>query len=94
MGNHDQKRVATRFGSEMVDPMNTLVMLLPGTAITYNGEEIGMCDFPIRWDQTVDPLGLSRGEEEYELVSRDPARTPFQWNDDKNAGNYSRPRTV
>lgn len=41
MGNHDQPRIATRYGPELVDAINMLVMLLPGTAITYNGEEIG-----------------------------------------------------
>jgi alpha-glucosidase len=86
MGNHDNKRVASRFGQDMVDPINTLVMLLPGTAITYNGEEIGMADGTVRWDQTVDPWGKSGGMAKYEMTSRDPFRTPFQWNDLHNAG--------
>lgn len=89
MGNHDNSRVASRFGPEMVDPINTLVMLLPGTAVTYNGEEIGMSDTTVRWDQTVDPWGKAAGPANYEKNSRDPFRTPFQWNDTENAGAYN-----
>lgn len=86
IGNHDNPRVATRMGSEMVDSMNMLNLLLPGTAITYMGEEIGMEDTNVRWDQTVDPRGLNAGVDGYRVLSRDPARTPFQWNADVSAG--------
>lgn len=73
----------------MVDPINTLATMLPGTAITYNGEEIGMADGTIRWDQTVDPFGKNGGMAGYEANSRDPCRTPFHWNDYQNAGKYA-----
>jgi len=82
--------VASRFGQDMVDPMNTLATMLPGTAVTYNGEEIGMADGTIRWDQTVDPFGKNGGMARYEANSRDPFRTPFHWNDYQNAGKYAR----
>lgn len=36
IGNHDQPRVASRYGSEKVDALLTLVMTLPGIAVTYN----------------------------------------------------------
>lgn len=78
-----------KYGQEMVDPMNTLVMLLPGTAITYYGEEIGMTNGKIRWDQTMDPYGLFNGQKEFYLYSRDPSRTPFQWDDSQNAGEFA-----
>lgn len=78
----------------MVDPINTLVMMLPGTAITYNGEEIGMADGTIRWSQTVDPWGIAGGESKYEVNSRDPFRTPFHWNDLQNAGKNFKPLCV
>lgn len=67
--------------------MNMLVLLLPGTAITYNGEEIGMQDTKIRWDQTTDIMALNIGPEKYTTVTRDPQRTPFQWNSSLHAGN-------
>lgn len=63
-----------------------LNLLLPGTPITYQGEEIGMEDTKIRWDQTTDIQALIVGEEHYEEYSRDPVRTPFQWNNSSHAG--------
>jgi Glycosidases len=55
----------------MVDAVNMLVTLLPGTAVTYNGEETGMTDMVM----------------ESPNDSRDPERTPFQWDDSISAGN-------
>ena len=44
-GNHDCPRITTRFGSEAGSfTMNALLLLLPGTPLTYYGEEIGMLD--------------------------------------------------
>jgi alpha-glucosidase len=54
----------------MVDAVNMLVTLLPGTAVTYNGEEIGMTDLAM----------------ESPKDGRDPERTPFQWDDSISAG--------
>jgi alpha-glucosidase len=88
IGNHDQHRVATRFGPELVDGLNALALLLPGAAVTYNGEEIGMVDTPISFHDTVDPAGIKAGPLRYELFSRDPERTPFQWDDSINAGSH------
>lgn len=36
MGNHDQKRLASRFGTNRADLLNILVNTLPGIAVTYN----------------------------------------------------------
>lgn len=36
MGNHDNKRLASRFGVERTDLMNMLLQTLPGVAVTYN----------------------------------------------------------
>lgn len=36
IGNHDQPRMASRYGNEKVDALLTLVMTLPGAAVTYN----------------------------------------------------------
>ncbi|XP_037024758.1 maltase 2-like [Bradysia coprophila] len=92
MGNHDQPRMASRFGSQMVDALLTLVMTLPGMSVAYNGEEIGMEDFRfgISFDETLDPAALNAYPEGprdgWQWKSRDPERTPFQWDDTKNAG--------
>lgn len=70
----------------MVDGMNMLALLLPGTAITYYGEEIGMEDTFISFEQRVDPAGVNADRCNYLKNSRDPERTPFQWDDTPNAG--------
>ncbi|XP_069689413.1 maltase A3-like isoform X1 [Periplaneta americana] len=69
-GNHDNSRVANRYGTNMVDAVNMLVTLLPGTAVTYYGEELGMEDLAM--DSPSD--------------NRDPERTPFQWDNTTSAG--------
>lgn len=50
------------------------------------GEEIGMTDVIISWEDTVDPWGCNKNETTYFSGSRDRARTPMQWDDSKNAG--------
>ncbi|XP_065203795.1 maltase 2-like [Planococcus citri] len=86
LGNHDNFRIASRFDPSSVDMMNMFLLLLPGTPIAYNGEEIGMEDAKIRWDQTTDVYALGVGPLWYETFSRDPERTPFQWNASHHAG--------
>lgn len=71
-----------------------MVQLLPGVAVTYYGEEIGMEDSYIPWELSKDPLALNLGRENYLSVSRDKVRTPFQWDKSVSAGkcdtlNYS-----
>uniref|UniRef100_U5ESA4 alpha-glucosidase n=1 Tax=Corethrella appendiculata TaxID=1370023 RepID=U5ESA4_9DIPT len=87
LGNHDRARVGSRFTDEKIDLMNTLFMTLPGVAVTYYGEEIGMVDHTdISFNDTRDPQACNQGEENYREHSRDPARTPFQWNGEKYSG--------
>ena len=40
-------------------------LLLPGVAVTYNGEEIGMVNTEVSWEDTVDPAGLNCGQEHF-----------------------------
>ncbi|XP_039295760.1 maltase 2 [Nilaparvata lugens] len=82
IGNHDNYRVATRMGEEMVDMMAMFTMLLPGTVITYQGEEVGQTNTLVRPDQFVDPNNNGPGSE----INRDPQRGPFLWDSSDNAG--------
>lgn len=96
IGNHDLARVASRLGSENVNLCNTLNLLLGGTAIVYNGEEIGMEDLPkslLNFDECQDEFGKRHGSEEYSKYSRDYNRTPMQWNSLRNAGFTKSERT-
>ncbi|KAK7076943.1 hypothetical protein SK128_021886 [Halocaridina rubra] len=86
LGNHDNSRVATRFGDDLVDALNMMALLLPGTSITYYGDEIGMVDTWISWEDTQDPQGCNYGPEHYAEHSRDPERTPMQWDNTTFAG--------
>ncbi|XP_039954323.1 maltase A2-like [Bactrocera tryoni] len=71
--NHDNSRLPTRMGESKVDAMTMIIHALPGTSVTYYGEEIGMPDYADAC--TGDSCGF-----------RDPERTPMQWNGSKNAG--------
>ncbi|XP_037823518.1 maltase A3 [Lucilia sericata] len=86
MGNHDKRRVGSRYGENRIDLMNMLQMFLPGVSITYNGDELGMLDLDISWEDSVDPAACNSNPNIYEQFTRDPARTPFQWSSGANAG--------
>jgi hypothetical protein len=86
-GNHDSiGRVASRVGVNFVNAMNALMMSLPGTTITYYGEEIGMNSLDLTFAQTKDKWGKNFLAADYKLVSRDPSRSPMQWTSKTNAG--------
>eukprot|EP00117_Sycon_ciliatum_P000560 scpid41083/ scgid6578/ Neutral and basic amino acid transport protein rBAT; B(0,+)-type amino acid transport protein; D2h len=83
LGNHDNKRVASRLGASLARTANFLLLTLPGTPTTYYGEEIGMIDGNVTWNETVDPSALNTGDIS---LSRDPERTPMQWDNSSNSG--------
>ncbi|XP_076748575.1 alpha-glucosidase [Xylocopa sonorina] len=85
-GNHDRRRIATRFGVKRARSVTAMVLLLPGASVIYNGEEIGMEDTFISWEDTVDPQGCIAGRDHYMTETRDPQRTPFQWDNSTSAG--------
>jgi len=69
--------------------MNALSLIARGITVTYYGDEIGMRgNFDIDFDQTVDPRGINCGPDRYlePACSRDPERTPMQWDESDQAG--------
>ena len=50
-----------------MDGFNMMSLMLPGVAITYYGEEIGMWNTDVSWEDTVDPAGLNCGEEHFNV---------------------------
>lgn len=73
--------------------MNMVVMMLPGVSVTYQGDELGMVDGEVSWTETVDPMGCNTNSTVYDDYSRDPARTPFHWDNTYNAGFSNAART-
>lgn len=81
--NHDQSRIVTRFGGEEQARLIALMQLtLPGLPVVYYGDEIGMSNAPIRFDQIQDKSVFSHNNDE--SIGRDPERTPMQWTPDEN----------
>lgn len=83
LGNHDQPRIASRVGKDQAEVAAMLLLTLRGTPTIYYGDEIGMRDVPIPFDEVQDPQGLNMPDKN---LSRDPARTPMQWTRMPNAG--------
>jgi alpha-glucosidase len=83
LGNHDKSRIASRVGKEQARNAAMLLLTLRGTPTIYYGDELGMEDVDIPKDKIKDPQALN---EPGVGRSRDPERTPMQWNDSKNAG--------
>jgi len=86
LGNEDQSRVLSKFDRLAVG-LQVIQILLPGNAGIYYGEEIQMRNHQsISFEETVDVVALDAGADAYAKVSRDPFRTPMQWNNSRNAG--------
>ncbi|WP_207496031.1 alpha-amylase family glycosyl hydrolase [Aridibaculum aurantiacum] len=83
LGNHDQPRITSRVGVQQARVAAMLLLTLRGTPTIYYGDEIGMTDVPIPFDEVRDPQGLNMPDKN---LSRDPCRTPMQWDDSQNAG--------
>jgi len=84
--NHDRSRIASTLGRNRADQMIMFTTILPGIVIIYQGEELGMENRPMTWDETVDPTGRILGPDRYYIGSRDPYRSPFPWDNTTSAG--------
>lgn len=83
LGNHDQHRLATRFGGLGQARLAGMMLLtLRGTPTVYYGDELGIENVPIPPEKVQDPQGINLGIER----TRDVARTPMQWSAEPYAG--------
>ena len=83
LGNHDQKRLASRVGEAQARVAAVLLLTLRGTPTMYYGDELGMPDARIAPEDVRDPAeknqpGIGQG--------RDPERSPMLWENRENAG--------
>jgi alpha-glucosidase len=83
LGNHDQKRLASRIGAAQARVAAVMLLTLRGTPTMYYGDELGMADARIAADEVQDPAekrqpGAGKG--------RDPERSPMLWENRENAG--------
>ncbi|HEY3312758.1 MAG TPA: alpha-amylase family glycosyl hydrolase [Anaerolineales bacterium] len=83
LGNHDQGRLASRYGGEAQARLAAMLLLtLRGTPTLYYADEIGLPNAVIPPERVMDPQGKNLGVER----SRDVERTPMQWDASPNAG--------
>ena len=81
--NHDVMRTVSRFGGQvppkgLAQLMLALLLSLRGTALLYQGEELGLPQAKVRRDQLRDPVG----DLYYPYThGRDGCRTPMPWDD-------------
>lgn len=83
--NHDGGRFPTRWchgDTQAVKAALLVLATLPGTAVLYQGDELGMTDVEIPVERRLDPVG--RGDPNGPV--RDRCRTPMPWSPGHNAG--------
>ncbi len=88
LGSHDEPRLASRLGEPQARVAVMMLLTLRGAPFLYYGDEIGMLDGPIPAHLQRDPWPKSSGLPQH---SRDPARTPMQWDATPGAG-FTSPR--
>jgi alpha-glucosidase len=88
ISNHDVERVLTRWGGESPSPalaklLTALLGSLRGTVCIYQGEELGLPEADLQFDQLQDPYGIAFWPN---YKGRDGCRTPMPWTDVADAG--------
>ena len=91
IGNHDVQRVATRWGKGETNPdfvkmLNGMLFSLRGSICSYQGEELGLTEAPIEFDQLQDPFGITFWPM---FKGRDGCRTPMPWTKDAEQAGFS-----
>lgn len=108
--NHDQPRVVSRFGCDADEAsrvrsakmLGACLHMMQGTPYIYQGEELGMTNYPFRsidesldveainaYHELVDDWGTFTPEHMMDCIrhkGRDNSRTPMQWTAGENAG--------
>jgi oligo-1,6-glucosidase len=108
LSNHDNPRVVSHFGDDSppfrvpsAKVLATMLLTLKGTPFIYQGDELGMTNYPFTKIEEFDDIEVKNGWKAQVLThqvsaddyltnlrktSRDHARTPMQWDDSPNGG--------
>jgi oligo-1,6-glucosidase len=108
LSNHDNPRVVSSFGDDSPEYrvpsaklLATMLLTLRGTPFLYQGDELGMTNYPFRSIADFDDIEAKNGykadvltghvsEDAYlanlRHMSRDNSRTPMQWDDTTHGG--------
>ena len=108
LSNHDNPRLVSAFGDDSAEfrvssakLLATLLLTLKGTPFIYQGDELGMTNYPFTRIEQFDDIEVKNGWKAEVLTghvkaedflanlrktSRDNSRTPMQWDDSPNAG--------
>ncbi|WP_281173669.1 alpha-amylase family glycosyl hydrolase [Deinococcus frigens] len=81
LGNHNQPRLTSRFGSAGARLAALLLLTLRGTPFLYYGDELGLPDTPVSGEQMQDPW-----ERVQPGADRDPERAPMPWDSSPGGG--------
>ncbi|EKE77156.1 alpha-glucosidase family protein [Gallaecimonas xiamenensis] len=88
ISNHDVPRAISRWGGEappahMAKMLSAMVCSLRGSVCIYQGEELGLDEAQVAFDDLQDPYGKTFWPE---FKGRDGCRTPMPWTDGEHGG--------
>jgi oligo-1,6-glucosidase len=108
LSNHDNPRIVSTFGDDSPDMrvqsaklFETMILTLRGTPFLFEGDELGMTDYPFKTLADYDDIAVKNAYKDLvdtgkisaqafltsqAKVSRDNARTPMQWDSSPQAG--------
>ena len=90
--NHDTARPVSRWAEHAVDRarfaecMTALLLAMEGTICMYQGEELGLPDGELEYEDLTDPIGLRFWPHN---KGRDGCRTPMPWESDASHAGFS-----
>ncbi|MEQ8480869.1 MAG: alpha-glucosidase family protein [Hoeflea sp.] len=90
--NHDVVRHATRWSSGVNDPdrylrlLAGLIMTLRGSVCLYQGEELGLTEADLAYEDLQDPYGIQFWPD---FKGRDGCRTPMVWSEHEQSAGFT-----
>ncbi|NWI33937.1 SLC31 protein, partial [Sula dactylatra] len=79
VGSPNAARISSRIGKEYVNVINMLLLTLPGTPVTYYGEELGMENI------ASENVSVEHTDSDADVATF-PEKSPMQWDGKVNAG--------